>query len=93
MRRIERTGRFKRDYKRELKGAHGATLESNLSEIVSTLANNQPLAERYCDHPLSGEWQDHRDCHIKPDRVLIYRKPDPERLQRVRLGSHAALGL
>ena len=43
--------------------------------------------------PLTGDWKDHRDCHIKPDLVLIYRKPDDALLQLVRLGSHSALGL
>jgi mRNA interferase YafQ len=42
---------------------------------------------------LTGEWQDHRDCHIKPDLVLIYRKPDADSLQLIRLGSHSELGL
>ncbi|KMQ72798.1 YafQ toxin protein [Candidatus Burkholderia pumila] len=47
------------------------------------------------DHALIGEWSDHRDCHLKPDLVLIliYRKPDPSTLQLVRLGSHTELGL
>jgi mRNA interferase YafQ len=93
MRKIERTGRFKRDYKRELQGPHGATLANDLSEIVRVLASEQRLAGRHRDHPLSGEWKDHRDGHLKPDLVLIYRKPDPERLQLVRLGSHSELGL
>jgi len=52
-----------------------------------------PLAERYRDHSLTGDWKDHRDCHIKPDLVLIYRKPDEDRLQLIRLGSHSELGL
>lgn len=41
----------------------------------------------------SGEWKDHRDCHVKPDLVLIYRKPDDRVLPLVRLGSHSELGL
>ena len=45
------------------------------------------------DNGLTGDWKDHRDCHIKPDLVLIYRLPDGERLQLVRLGSHSELGL
>jgi addiction module RelE/StbE family toxin len=44
-------------------------------------------------YALSGDWQDHRDCHLKPDLVLIYRKPDDAELQLVRLGSHSELGL
>lgn len=54
---------------------------------------DQLLAERHRDHPLGGEWKDHRDCHIRPDLVLIYRKPDDAVLQLVRLGSHSELGL
>jgi addiction module RelE/StbE family toxin len=42
---------------------------------------------------MQGEWNDHRDCYIRPDLVLIYRKPDAQRLQLVRLGSHAELSL
>jgi mRNA interferase YafQ len=51
------------------------------------------LGRRNFDHPLSGEWSDHRDCHIRPDLVLIYRKPDDDSLELVRLGSHSELGL
>lgn len=93
MRRIEPTNAFKRDFKREAKGPHRATLESDFAAILGALANDQPLAERYRDHALTGDWKDHRDCHIKPDLVLIYRKPDVERLQLVRLGSHSELGI
>jgi len=59
---------------------------------LTALANDQPLAEKYRDHALSGDCKDHRDCHIKPDLVLIYRPPDADRLQLVRLGSHSELG-
>jgi len=93
MRRIEPTNAFKRDYKRELKGKHKGVLENDFANVVKTLAKDVPLAEHFRDHPLAGEWNDHRDCHIKPDLVLIYRKPDAERLQLVRLGSHSELGL
>ena len=93
MRRIERTSQFKRDYKREAKGQHREVLSNSFPSIVQTLANDEPLAEKHRDHALTGEWKDHRDCHVKPDLVLIYRKPDEEVLQLVRLGSHSELGL
>lgn len=93
MRRIERTTRFKRDYKRETKGTHRTTLQADLRWVLTALAQDQALPDRYRDHPLTGDWSDHRDCHIKPDLILIYRKPDVETLQLVRLGSHAQLGL
>ena len=92
MRTIERTGQFKRDWKRESKGRHGDALSRELVEVVTLLANDETLEPRFRDHALTGEWRDHRDCHIKPDLVLIYRKPDATRLQLVRLGSHAELG-
>jgi len=93
MRQIEATGRFKRDYKREAKGARYASLQTDLTVVLDALVQDQPLAEKYHDHPLTGDWKDHRDCHIKPDLILIYRKPDAETIQLVRLGSHAELGL
>ena len=61
--------------------------------IVKALANDLPLEPRHRDHALTGDWKDHRDCHVKPELVLIYRKLDDEVLQLVRLGSHSALGL
>ena len=93
MREIRFTGRFKRGYKREKSGRHGKAVDADLMEVVTLLAVDEPLSRRYFDHPLSGDWADHRDCHIKPDLILIYRKPDDENLDLVRLGSHSELGL
>lgn len=93
MRRIEPTGQFRRDYKREAKGKHRATLDADLETVLQALANDLILEPRHRDHALTGDWKDHRDCHIKPDLVLIYRKPDTETLQLVRLGSQSELGL
>ena len=70
MRTIERTSQFKRDYKRESRGRHRAHLDADLARMVEILANDQPLEPRHHDHALSGEWSDHRDCHVKPDLVL-----------------------
>lgn len=93
MRRIEPIGQFKRDYKREVKGQHRATLDAELKPVLQSLTDDQPLEARCRDHALTGEWKDHRDCHIKPDLVLIYQKPDAEILRLVRIGSHSELGL
>ncbi|HCC54358.1 MAG TPA: type II toxin-antitoxin system mRNA interferase toxin, RelE/StbE family [Desulfobulbaceae bacterium] len=89
MREVRYTGRFKRDYKREKSGRHGKTIDVLLMEVINLLAADEPLPYHNFDHPLSGEWADHRDCHIKPDLILIYRKPDVEHLDLVRLGSHS----
>lgn len=91
MRRIDWTSAFKRDLKREKKGQHRKTVEALVFGVVSLLANDAPLPETNRDHSLTGEWKDHRDCHIKPDLVLIYRLPDADTLQLVRLGSHSEL--
>jgi mRNA interferase YafQ len=93
MRKIERTGQFKRDYKREVQGQHRSTLDADFSSALKLLINDKPMPAKYEDHPLSGKWKDHRDCHIKPDLVLIYSKPDAACLRLVRLGSHSELGL
>ena len=93
MRRIERTSRFRRDYKRESRGRHRTYLDAILASVVEALANDRPLEPRHHDHALSGEWGDFRDCHLKPDLLLIYQKSGEDILRLVRLGSHAELGL
>lgn len=91
MRRIERSTSFKRDYKREAKGRYRAAIDADLTQVLAALAEDKPLDARYRDHDLSGEWAGYRDCHIKPDLVLIYRKPDGDTLRLARLGSHSEL--
>lgn len=93
MRTIEPTGRFNRDLKRELKGRYRQFILEEMDELIALLASDQPLPAHHRDHALTGNWKDHRDCHVKPDLVLIYGKANPETLQLVRLGSHSELGL
>ena len=92
MREIKYTARFKQDYRREKSSHHGKKLDTLLMEVVNMLANEIALPRRNFDHALSGEWNDHRDCHIRPDLILIYRKPDTDTLELVRLGSHSEIG-
>lgn len=68
-------------------------MANDFIEIVRALANDEQLAAKYRDHALSGDWKVHRDCHVKPDLVLIYRKPDDNVLELVRIGSHSEMGL
>ncbi len=91
MREIFQQSPFKADLKRISRS--GRYKAEDVLEVVSKLANDKPLPERYRDHALTGDWKNFRDCHIKPDLVLIYQKPDDERLLLVRLGSHSELGL
>lgn len=93
MRTIEYTGAFKRDFKRVKLQPRHRDVEAVMVPVLQLLATDQGLPPRLCDHPLTGDWKDHRDCHLKPDLVLIYRKLDCDTLQLVRLGSHSELGL
>ena len=92
MRTIDPSGRFKRDLRRELKGQYRLVIADELDALIALLAADEPLRAHHRDHALSGDWKDHRDCHVRPDLVLIYRKPDAHTLQLVRLGSHSELG-
>lgn len=84
MRTIDRAPSFKRDYKREAKGQHRATLDDDLKLILVALVTDQTLAAKYRDHDLSGDWAGYRECHIKPDLLLIYRKSDADTLRLAR---------
>lgn len=89
MRAIERTTKFKRDFKREKKT--DPRVEAALVPVIELLATDAPLPEKLRDHALSGTWAGYRDCHVRPDLVLIYAKLDAETLSLVRLGSHSEL--
>jgi mRNA interferase YafQ len=91
MRTIERATAFKRDYKREAKGPHRATLDEVLRPVLVALVTDQPLEAKHHDHELIGDWSGYRECHIKPDLLLIYRKQGEDTLRLARLGSHSEL--
>ncbi len=59
--------------------------------VLFALAEDQTLGPRYRDHDLVGDWVSYRECHLKPDLLLIYRKPDAQTLRLARLGSHSEL--
>lgn len=84
---IRQATRFRRDVKRlQRQGANLAKLQA----VVTALAVEAPLDERYRDHALVGNWRGFRECHIQPDWLLIYRVAGEE-LQLARTGSHAEL--
>jgi mRNA interferase YafQ len=62
----------------------------DLNAAIALLASDSPLPERLQDHPLKGQRTPVRDCHIRPDLILLYRKM-PEELHLLRLGSHSDL--
>lgn len=90
MRTIERSSAFKRDYKRIKATPRHRNVESLLAEIMALLVSDHPLPGKIHDHPLSGDWAGYRECHLKPDLLLIYRKTD-DLLRLARIGSHGEL--
>jgi mRNA interferase YafQ len=67
-------------------------LMMNCLLVVQLLILDTKLPESMHDHSLTGNLKDCRDCHIKPDLVLIYRKINDNTLELIRLGSHSELG-
>ena len=71
--------------------------QSQFKKDLKRVAQDLPLKPKHHDHPLVGNWQDYRECHIKPDWLLIYKHQDPpdqnqpKMLILVRTGSHAEL--
>ena len=86
---VKTTTQFKKDYKRAMKRG----LKINLLEnVVTALASGEILPEKYKDHALTGNWAGHRECHIQPDWLLIYRiEDDVLVLSLTRTGTHKNL--
>ena len=61
-----------------------------LKAILAALINEEPLAERQHDHPLTGNYRGRRECHIEPDWLLIYKLVNNEIIFE-RTGTHADL--
>lgn len=83
------TSQFKKDMKRKRK--QGVEL-AKIDEVITMLRRGEPLPERNRDHALSGTYHGHRECHIEPDWLLIYRiDSNLLVLTAVRTGSHSEL--
>ena len=86
---IKRTAQFKRDFKRIVK--RGVDVRP-LLEVIDKLANEEPLDEKFCDHSLKGDLLGFRECHVKPDWLLIYLVDKGELILTLsRTGSHSDL--
>ena len=83
------TTQFKKDYKLALKRRLDIAL---LDDIIRALSRGDTLPEKNKDHPLSGNWTGHRECHILPDWLLIYEINGGELiLYLTRTGTHSDL--
>lgn len=88
LRKIEQTREFKKDLKRLARS--GRYQLDDLETVLSYLLAGQELPKKYRDHILVGNWIGYKECHIKPDWLLIYKEAR-DTLFLVRSGSHAQL--
>ena len=90
MRRLLPEGSFKRDWKKVRHS--GKCTAEELQSVINLLCADSPLPERLRDHALSGAWKkiQARECHVKPDILLVYSKPE-NALRLLRIGSHSEL--
>ena len=86
---VKKTSQFKKDYRLAKKRGQSIQL---LQEIILKLADGQSLSEKNYDHALTGDWIGFRECHVKPDLLLVYKKEDDILvLTLTRVGTHSDL--
>ncbi|MBE7051351.1 MAG: type II toxin-antitoxin system YafQ family toxin [Ruminococcaceae bacterium] len=89
MLKIRYTSKFKKDFKTIIKRDYKIKL---FEEVLILLREEKILPEKYNDHALKGDYSGHRECHITPDWLLIYKKEnDLITLSLTRTGSHSDL--
>jgi mRNA interferase YafQ len=91
MRTIESAKIFRKELKKLSVHPDHANLGELLEAVLESLVIDKPLPIKNRDHPLTGPYKGFRDCHIKPDVVLIYSKPDKNTLWLARIGTHSEL--
>jgi len=84
---IDFTRQFKKDFKRY---QHNIKVVDELNSAIEVLANEKQLAEKYQDHQLTGNYKGSRECHVKPDVLLVYNV-NGKILTLQRIGSHSEL--
>lgn len=86
---VKPTSQFKKDYKQAIKRGLKIKL---LEDVITNLAMGEALPEKNKDHTLTGNWAGHRECHIQPDWLLVYRiEEDVLVLTLTRTGTHSDL--
>lgn len=80
------TKQFKKDAKKQWQ----SLLDNDWITVLGCLINGETMPKKYRDHSLTGDYRDYRECHIKPDMLLIYRQ-DGDEICLFRLGTHSEL--
>jgi mRNA interferase YafQ len=82
---------YRKDYQREERGKNQIALKNDLPDIIDMLAADAALPVNLRDHALTGDWAGNRECHVRPNLLLVYQKGDDNDLYLVRLGSHSEI--
>ena len=91
MRMIDLSKAIRKDFKRIKANPRHTDLDQVLGDVTDLLIEDMPLPQHYRDHALVGNWKNYRECHIKPDLLLVYKFIDMDILHLARLGSHSEL--
>ena len=85
--------KYSKDFKKGLKKLKNDTQSLDLAKsIITKLANGEILEPKHNDHKLTGQYEGFRECHIKPDLLLIYKKEERILiLTCLAIGSHSEL--
>ena len=85
--------KFHNTFKKDIKTLKKRNYDMNaLKEIIIKICNEEPLPEKYKDHPLIGNYLGYRDCHIQNDWILIYKVDLKNNLLSLyRTGTHSDL--
>ena len=89
LRSIDYSKAFLKDWQRLSHSGRYDMLRLKVAMLL-LIANDGPLGPEWLDHPLKGDWSDHRECHIGGDCLLIYQA-NAEHINFVRIGTHAEL--
>ncbi|MBT9132733.1 MAG: mRNA interferase YafQ [Firmicutes bacterium] len=89
MLKVRYSSRFKKDFKTIVKRGYDVKL---FEEVLNYLVQENVLLQKYLDHPLAGNYAGHRECHITPDWLLIYKiEREILTLSLTRTGTHSDL--
>lgn len=89
---VRYTSQFKKDLKAAIKQGFDVREMNKVIALIAQGTNEKLLCEKYSDHALRGKWKGYRECHIRPDWLLVYEIFENTMiLSLTRTGSHSEL--
>lgn len=87
---IKSTKSFRKSIKRVVRSGKYKGIEEEVGGVLDTIAKGRNLPRKYEDHALTGEYKTYRECHLRPNLLLIYKIKDGV-VYNVNIGSHPEL--